>query len=101
MRSAVSATEVPVTRKKLALGKAIDRLEQIVLKLEGEELELEEAIRLFDEGMELIRGAEKELSESQGRLKQVLMDRGGRQRQVDFEIGRSDLGRGGEGEDGE
>jgi exodeoxyribonuclease VII small subunit len=72
--------------KKLKLGKAIDRLEEIVLKLEREELELEDALRLFDEGMELIRGAEHELSESQGRLKQVLMDRQGRQRHVDLDV---------------
>ncbi len=31
--------------KKLKLGKAIDRLEEIVLKLEREELELEDARR--------------------------------------------------------
>lgn len=71
--------------KKLSLGKTIDRLEQIVQSLEREELELEEALRLFDEGMELIRAAERQISESEGRLKQVLVDRRGRQRRVDFE----------------
>lgn len=71
--------------KKLSLGKAIERLEEIVQSLEREELELEEALRLFDEGMELIRVAERQISESEGRLKQVLVDRGGRQRHVDFE----------------
>jgi exodeoxyribonuclease VII small subunit len=75
--------------KKPKLGKAIDRLEEIVLKLEREDLELEDALRLFDEGMELIRGAEHELSESQGRLKQVLTDRQGRQRHVDFDVSES------------
>jgi exodeoxyribonuclease VII small subunit len=72
--------------KKFSLGKAIDRLEEIVRSLEREELELEAALRLFDEGMELIRDAEKELSESEGRLKQVLVDRRGRQRHVDVEL---------------
>jgi exodeoxyribonuclease VII small subunit len=72
--------------EKLSLGKAIDQLEVIVQRLEREELELEDALRLFDEGMELIRAAEHELSESQGRLKQVLTDRRGRQRVVDFEV---------------
>jgi exodeoxyribonuclease VII small subunit len=67
---------------KLGLGKAIERLEVIVERLEREELELEDALGLFDEGMELVRAAEAELSESQGRLKQVLMDRQGRQRYV-------------------
>jgi exodeoxyribonuclease VII small subunit len=73
-------------KKKLGLSKAIRRLEEIVQRLEGEELELEEALRLFDEGMDLIRAAERELSESQGRLKQVLVDRQGRQRHIDFEL---------------
>lgn len=72
--------------KKLSLNQAINRLEEIVRNLEGEELELEEALRLFDEGMELIRAAEREIGESEGRLKQVLMDRQGRERLVDFEL---------------
>jgi exodeoxyribonuclease VII small subunit len=72
--------------EKLSLGKAIAQLEVIVQRLEREELELEDALRLFDEGMELVRAAEHELSESQGRLKQVLTDRQGRQRLVDFEV---------------
>lgn len=71
---------------KLSLGKAINRLEEIVTSLEREELELEDALRLFDEGMELVRAAEQELTESEGRLKQVLIDRSGRQRHVDFEL---------------
>lgn len=72
--------------EKLSLGKAIERLETIVERLEREDLELEDALGLFDEGMELVRAAERELSESQGRLRQVLMDRQGRQRYVDLEI---------------
>lgn len=83
--------------EKLSLGKAIEQLELIVQRLEGEELELEDALRLFDEGMELIRAAERELTEAQGRLKQVLTDRGGRQRLVDFDVsdnGEAELGGG-------
>lgn len=72
--------------KKLSLNQAINRLEEIVQRIEQEELELEEALRLFDEGMELIRAAERELGESEGRLKQVLVDRRGRERLVDFEL---------------
>lgn len=72
--------------KKLSLGKAIGKLEDIVQQLEGEELELEDALRLFDEGMALIRGVERELEESEGKIKQALSDRQGRQRHVDFEV---------------
>ncbi|NIN73287.1 MAG: exodeoxyribonuclease VII small subunit [Gemmatimonadetes bacterium] len=68
------------------LGEALNRLEEIVESLEREELELEDALRLFDEGMELIRGAERELVESEGRIKQVLADRRGRQRLADVDV---------------
>ena len=71
---------------KFRLGEALDRLEKIVESLEREELELEDALRLFDEGMELIRSAERELTESEGRIKQVLADRGGRQRLADVDL---------------
>ncbi len=76
--------------KKLSLGQAIDRLEDIVKRIERDELELEDALGLFDEGMELIRKAELDLTESEGRLKQVLIDRGGRQRHVDFDLDESE-----------
>lgn len=78
--------------EKLSLAKALDRLEEIVQRLEREELELEEALRLFDEGMELIRGAERDLVESEGRLKQVLVDRRGRQRHVEVELPEEEPG---------
>ena len=77
-------------KKKLSLGEALDRLEQIVVSLENEELELEQALGLFEEGMELIRSAERELIESEGRLKQVLVDRRGRQRHADVDLGKDE-----------
>lgn len=72
--------------EKFRLGEALNRLEKIVESLEREELELEDALRLFDEGMELIRTAERQLIESQGRIKQVLVDRRGRQRLADVDL---------------
>jgi exodeoxyribonuclease VII small subunit len=72
--------------EKFRLGKALNRLEEIVENLEREELELEDALRLFDEGMELIRTSERELIESEGRIKQVLVDRRGRQRLADVDL---------------
>jgi exodeoxyribonuclease VII small subunit len=72
--------------EKFRLGEALDRLEKIVESLERQELELEDALRLFDEGMELIRTAERELIESEGRIKQVLVDRRGRQRLADVDL---------------
>jgi exodeoxyribonuclease VII small subunit len=76
--------------EKFRLGEALNRLEEIVESLEREELELEDALRLFDEGMELIRAAERELIESEGRIKQVLVDRRGRQRLADVDLDTDD-----------
>lgn len=73
-------------KERIELGKAIERLEQIVQQLERNEPELEDAVRLFDEGMDLIRALERQLDESEGRLKQVLADRGGRLRDSDLEV---------------
>ncbi len=70
---------------KLDLEKALRRLEEIAQSLESEELELEEALRLFDEGMGLIKVAEQVLSESEGRLQQILIDRKLGEREVDLE----------------
>ena len=70
---------------KLDLEKALRRLEEIAQSLESEELELEEALRLFDEGMGLVRVAEQVLSESEGRLQQILIDRKLGEREVDLE----------------
>jgi exodeoxyribonuclease VII small subunit len=68
------------------LERGLRRLEAIVERLERDELGLDEALRLFDEGMALLRAADRRLSESEGRLKQVLMDRQGRSRLVDLDL---------------
>ena len=72
--------------ERIELGKAVERLERIVQELERNEPELEDAVRLFDEGMDLIKVLERQLDESEGRLKQVLADRRGRLRHLDFEV---------------
>lgn len=71
---------------KLNLEAALERMEEIVEHLERDDLELDEALKLFDEGMALIKDAERKLSESEGRLKQILIDREGRERQADLDL---------------
>ncbi|MDP2576969.1 MAG: exodeoxyribonuclease VII small subunit [Gemmatimonadota bacterium] len=71
---------------KLNLEAALQRMEEIVEHLERDDLELDEALKLFDEGMALIKDAERKLSESEGRLKQILIDREGRERQADLDL---------------
>ncbi len=73
-------------KDKLNLEAALQRMEEIVEHLERDDLELDEALKLFDEGMALIKDAERKLSESEGRLKQILIDREGRERQADLDL---------------
>ncbi len=71
---------------KLNLEAALQRMEEIVEHLERDDLELDEALKLFDEGMALIKDAESKLSESEGRVKQILIDREVRERKADLEL---------------
>ncbi len=48
------------------------RLEEIVRALEADDLELERALALFEEGVSHVRGAEKLLSEAELRVEELL-----------------------------
>jgi exodeoxyribonuclease VII small subunit len=52
------------------------RLEEILAQLEADEVELERALALFEEGVALVRDAEKVLSETELRVEELLA-RGG------------------------
>jgi exodeoxyribonuclease VII small subunit len=50
----------------------LKRLEEIVAQLEGERLDLNAALRLFEEGIELLRLASEELGETETRVKELI-----------------------------
>lgn len=50
----------------------LDRLDEIVSALEGEELTLEEALRLFEEGLEKLRLANADLDRAEARVQQLV-----------------------------
>lgn len=58
-------------------GAELARLEEIVRRLEGEELDLDEALRLFEDGVERLRRARAELAAAEAQVRQVLTERGG------------------------
>lgn len=58
-------------------GAELARLEEIVRRLEGEELDLDEALRLFEDGVERLRVARERLAAAEARVRQVLAERGG------------------------
>ena len=76
-----------MSENDLNLEPTLQRLEEIVEKLEGDEVELEDALKLFDEGMSLIKETERKLAESEGRVQQILIDREGRERREDLDLG--------------
>ncbi|MGH7538681.1 MAG: exodeoxyribonuclease VII small subunit [Gemmatimonadales bacterium] len=63
----------------------LERLEQIVRRLEAEELDLDEALRLFEEGVERLRAARERLSAAELRVRQVVADQGGKLRVEDVD----------------
>jgi len=50
----------------------LKRLEQIVAQLEGDRLELNASLALFEEGIELLRQASEELSETEVKVKELV-----------------------------
>jgi exodeoxyribonuclease VII small subunit len=72
------ATE-PATQSASASGaepfeQTLQRLEQVVKKLETPELPLEEALRAYEEGLRLVRSAHGTLNGMDARLEQLLQD---------------------------
>ena len=53
-------------------GRLVERLEEIVRRLEGEELDLDEALKLFEEGVARLRDARQRLAQAEATVKKVL-----------------------------
>jgi exodeoxyribonuclease VII small subunit len=51
---------------------SVERLQQIVRELEGGELPLEQALRLFEEGMRVARSAQDKLDGAERRVDELL-----------------------------
>jgi len=60
--------------KNITFAKALARLEEIVSKLETEELGLEEATDLAAEGLSLHKVCEEKLKESKGKIDKILKE---------------------------
>ncbi len=57
-------------------GKELERLEAIVRRLEGEDLDLDEALKLFEEGVERLRAAREQLAQADVKVKKALKGEG-------------------------
>lgn len=78
-----------MTAPKRSLEKDLQRLQEIVELLERKDLELEQAIALFEEGTGLVREAERLLAQAEGRLRQ-LVELEGEGRLVDLSLPADD-----------
>ncbi|MGI8510319.1 MAG: exodeoxyribonuclease VII small subunit [Gemmatimonadaceae bacterium] len=58
----------------MSYERQLQRLEEIVTALEGDALPLDDALRLFEEGIELLRVASDELTRAEGKV-QLLSER--------------------------
>jgi exodeoxyribonuclease VII small subunit len=75
----------PPSREPLSFAQQLERLEEIVRRLEAQELDLDEALKLFEEGIERLREARERLTTAEAQVKQVLSDKAGNFRVEDFD----------------
>lgn len=72
--------------KKQTFEDDLERLEVIVEKLEGGELDLDESLELFEEGVNLSRACMKKLEEAQTKVELLLKDPEGEVRRQALEV---------------
>ena len=58
--------------KKPDFERSLGRLEEVVKRLESTDLSLDEAMKLFEEGVKLSRDCQKQLEEAEGRVEILL-----------------------------
>lgn len=63
------------TEKKENLEEMFDRLDQVIGTLEGEDVSLEEAFGLYDQGMKLIRRCNQTINEMEKKI--LVLDENG------------------------
>jgi exodeoxyribonuclease VII small subunit len=72
--------------KKPDFERSLARLEEVVRRLESPQLALDEAMKLFEEGVELSRECQKQLEEAEGRVEILLKKADGKMVGEPFEI---------------
>jgi exodeoxyribonuclease VII small subunit len=65
--------------------KSLARLEEVVKRLESTDLSLDEAMRLFEEGVKLSRDCQKQLEEAEGKVEILLKKADGKIAPAPFE----------------
>ncbi len=76
--------------KKPEFERSLARLEEIVRKLENTNLSLDEAMKMFEEGVALSRDCQKQLEQAEGRIEILMKKAGGEMAAEPFEPGSDD-----------
>ena len=66
--------------------KSMQRLEEIVLSLEDGELPLEDSLKVFEEGMKLVKFCSNKLEEAEQKVTLLVKESGGKQTEVPFKL---------------
>lgn len=61
-----------MAEKELKFEDAMERLDGIVESLESDNTSLEDSIRLYDEGIKLVKVCEKKLASAEAKLEKIL-----------------------------
>ncbi len=64
--------------KALSFEKALAALEDIVARLEGGKVDLEDSIKLYERGEALKKHCEKKLAEAEARIEKITLDPSGK-----------------------
>ena len=79
------APKKPEAPKKPDFERSLTRLEEVVRRLESPQLSLDEAMKLFEEGVVLSRECQKQLEEAEGRVEILLKKADGKMAAEPFE----------------
>lgn len=72
-------------KKELGFEDSLKRLDEIVDRLEDDDLSLEESLKFFEEGVELARTCGKRLDEAEKKVTLLVKDREGILKQEPFD----------------
>ena len=78
-------SKTPEPPRKADFERSLTRLEEVVHKLENADLSLDEAMKLFEEGIRLSRDCQKQLEEAEGRVEILLKKADGKMSAEPFE----------------
>ena len=80
-----NAAKKPEPAKKSDFEQCLTRLEEVVRKLESANLPLDQAMKLFEEGMQLSRDCQSQLEQAEARVEILLKKAGGEMAAAPFE----------------